>query len=380
MPMERYAQFRNPGQRPAVAAGQPGVNRTYRENQNMKKKLTLLFTAAGLLWACEAAFASAPKIGTSAAPELMIPMGTRNVAMGGANVANIQGVESIYWNPAGLSAVTGSEANFSYMPYFADMNISYFTAGVNLGRTGTLGLSLQMFSAGDIEITTIEAPEGTGEMIQPNFMTLGLSFSRQFTDRIRFGTNFKVVRENISTMHATGVAFDFGLQYISPWKVAFGVTLRNLGGSMTYDGSGIEFNSSIPWSAPGATTRRTRLDMASAEMPTSMTMGLSYSYPLGEQQMVNLSWLYSNNSFAIDHISAGLEYGYNKMVHLRAGYALPLYPEDYPESVRNETQFGFACGGGIQIPAGGTTILLDYAWRDMELFAANQYFSIGFRF
>jgi opacity protein-like surface antigen len=346
----------------------------------MKKKTTRLFAAAGLLWAFSAAYASAPKIGTSAAPELMIPMGARNVAMGGANVANIQGVESIYWNPAGLSAVTGSEASFAYMPYFADMNISYFTAGIRLGRTGALGVSLQMFNVGDIEITTIEAPEGTGETIQPNFMTLGLSYSRQFTDRIRFGTNLKVVRENISTMYATGVAFDFGLQYISPWKVAFGVTLRNLGGSMTYDGTGIEFNTAIPWADPGATTRRTRLDMASAEMPTSMTMGLSYSYQLGEQQTINLSGLYSNNSYAVDNLSAGMEYGFDRMVYLRAGYALPLYPEDYPELIQDETQFGFACGGGLHIPAGGTTILLDYAYRDMQLFDANHYFSIGFRF
>jgi hypothetical protein len=95
---------------------------------------------------------------------------------------------------------------------------------------------------------------------------------------------------------------------------------------------------------------------------------------------MNVSALYSNNSFAIDNMSAGLEYVYNKMFYLRAGYALPLYPEDYPELIKDETQFGLACGAGIQIPAGGTTILLDYAYRDMKLFDANQCFSVGFRF
>ncbi len=346
----------------------------------MNRKAILLLGATAVLCMMAAAFASAPKIGTSAAPELMVPMGARNVAMGCANIANIQGVESIYWNPAGLSAIPGSEASFSYMPYFADMNISYFAAGVNMGRSGALGISLQLFSIGDIEITTIDAPEGTGETIKPNFMTLGVSYARQFTDRIRFGANIKVVSESISNMRATGVAFDFGLQYISPWKVAFGVTLRNLGGGMTYDGTGIEFNTTIPGAEPGATSRRTRLDMAAAEMPTSMTMGLSYSYELSDVQALNVSGLYSNNSLAIDAMSAGLEYAYNKTFFVRAGYALPLYPEDYPAQIKDETQFGLSVGGGMQIPVGGTTVLIDYAYRDMKLFDANQYFSVGFRF
>jgi hypothetical protein len=347
---------------------------------NMNKKLIQILVVAMVLGSFSTLFASAPKVGTSAAPELMIPMGARNVAMGGANVANIQGVEAMYWNPAGLSSLVGSEASFSYVPYFADMNISYFAAGVKAGRSGVLALSLQLLSVGDIEITTIEAPEGTGEIIKPNFMTVGVSYARQFTDRIRFGANLKVVNEKIQNMSATGMAFDFGLQYISPWKVAFGVTLRNLGGGMSYDGTGIEFNSPIPWADPGATSRRTRLDMASAELPTSMTMGISYNYSLGQGGTLNMSGLYSNNSFAIDNLSAGVEYAYNQMVFLRAGYALPLYPEDYPGALKDESQFGLALGGGVQIPIGGTTLMLDYAYRDMKLFSANQYFSIGFRF
>jgi len=346
----------------------------------MNTRQILTLAAATALCYFSALFASAPKVGTSAAPELMIPMGARNVAMGGANVANIQGVEAIYWNPAGLSSMAGSEASFSYTPYFADMNISYFAAGVKAGRSGVLGLSLQLLSIGDIEVTTIEAPEGTGETIKPNFMTVGVSYSRQFTDRIRFGANLKVVNEKIQNMSATGMAFDFGLQYISPWKVAFGVTLRNLGGDMSYDGTGIEFNSEISWADPGATTRRTRLDMAAAELPTSMTMGLSYSYSLGERGTLNVSGLYSNNSFAIDNLSAGAEYAFNRMVFLRAGYSAPLYPEDYPGSLKEDNQFGLTLGGGIHIPIGGTTLMLDYAYRDMKLFSANQYFSVGFQF
>ncbi|MBN2357049.1 PorV/PorQ family protein [candidate division KSB1 bacterium] len=346
----------------------------------MNRKVILLLTMIWALLAVQVVFASAPKVGTSAAPELMIPMGARNVAMGGANVASVAGIEALYWNPAGLSSIRGNEASFSYVPYFADMNISYFGAGVRMGKWGHLGLSLQLFSVGDIDVTTIEAPEGTGETIKPSFMTIGVSYARQFTDRIRFGTNMKVVSENIGNMRATGIAFDFGLQYITPWKVAFGVTLRNLGGEMRYDGTSIEFNSSIPWADPGATSRTTKLDMAAFELPTSMTMGISYGYKLNDMQALNISGLYSNNSYAVDNLSAGAEYAFKDMVFLRGGYALPLYPEDYPEDIKDDSQFGLAFGAGVHIPLGNTKVMIDYAYRDMKLFDANQYFSIGFSF
>lgn len=346
----------------------------------MNKKSIQLLTVIWALSTFSVVYASAPKVGTSAAPELMIPMGARTVAMGGANVANVAGIEALYWNPAGLSAIGGNVASFSYVPYFADMNISYFGAGVRVGALGYLGLSLQLFSVGDIHVTTIEAPEGTGETLQPSFMTIGVTYARQFTDRIRFGANLKVIHENIGNMSATGTAFDFGLQYITPWKVAFGVTLRNLGGNMRYDGTGIEFNSSIPWADPGATSRTTRLDMATFELPTSMSMGLAYGYKINDMQSLNVTGLYSNNSFAVDNVGAGVEYALKDMVFLRGGYSLPLYPEDYPEDIKDDTQHGLAFGAGVHIPVGNSKVMIDYAYRDMKLFDANQYFSIGFSF
>ena len=43
------------------------------------------------------------RIGTAGATELLIPVGSRGTAMGGAVVSSVTGVESIYWNPAGLA-------------------------------------------------------------------------------------------------------------------------------------------------------------------------------------------------------------------------------------------------------------------------------------
>jgi hypothetical protein len=180
----------------------------------MKIKHLLVFMAIVLVFT-GMVYAGGTKVGTAAAAELMIPMGARSVGIGGSNVANVNGVEAIYWNPAGLSLVDGGQAKFDYVSYFADMSISYLAAGIKAGNVGTVGVSLQVLSIGEIPVTTINKPEGTGEILEPNYLTANVSFSRQMTDRINFGVNAKLISESVGDMTARAFAFDFGLQYRS---------------------------------------------------------------------------------------------------------------------------------------------------------------------
>jgi hypothetical protein len=344
----------------------------------MKKRYFLIGLLILLIIGSQSVFASAPKMGTSGASELLIPMGARNVAMAGANIANISGTNAIYWNPAGLSILETGEASFSYMDYFADMKVTYLTAGFRAGKLGVLGVSMQVMNIGDINVTTIEMPEGTGEVLSPDYITAGITYANRFTDRISFGTNLKVVSEKLGNMSASTVAFDLGLQYVSPFGIAFGVTMKNIGGDLQYDGNAHEFDSEIPWANPNATTRKTKLDLATHELPTSMNMGLSYMYNLGELGNLNLSGVYNNNSYELDHISVGAEFGLKDMLFLRAGYMSMLYPDDWEWD--KESQFGLSMGFGLNLNFAGTNIMFDYANRPMELFDANQYFSVSFGF
>jgi len=344
----------------------------------MKKKfmifsllfLTVIFT--------QTVQASAPKVGTAAGTELQIPMGARNVALGGSNVSSVSGTDALYWNPAGLALIQTAQASFTQTSYFADMKVSYLAAGAKVGNLGVLGLSLQILNIGDIKVTTIEVPEGTGEIIQPNYLTISGSFAKRFTDRINFGTNFKVVSEKIGNMSATGMAFDFGLQYLSPWDISFGVSMKNIGSKMKFDGTGIEFDADIPYVSPSGTTRKTALDLASNQLPASLSLGVGYQKKFGASQQVNLTGAYSNNSFAIDQINVGAEYAFRNMIFARCGYAMSLLPSDYPENIEDETAFGITAGFGLHLPVGGTKLMFDYAYRPMLHFDANQYFSIGF--
>ncbi len=128
------------------------------------------------------------RIGTNAASQLLIPVGARHIAMGGANLATVAGAEAIFWNPAGvaLSDYT-ADVMFSHMTHIADININYVALAVKFGDFGTVGFNVKAMDIGDIIVTSEVAPDGTGALLSPQFITGGLTYSRKLTDTIAFG-------------------------------------------------------------------------------------------------------------------------------------------------------------------------------------------------
>jgi hypothetical protein len=119
--------------------------------------------------------------GTSGADQVLIPVGARSIATGGAFISTISGVEAIYYNPAGLDVMNGSEAMFSFMNYIADINVSYVAIGAQLGDLGSLALDYKTIDFGDIPITTVDNPDGTGQSYSPSYLIVGLTYSKVLT-------------------------------------------------------------------------------------------------------------------------------------------------------------------------------------------------------
>ena len=126
------------------------------------------------------------RLGTTAAMELLIPVGARDMAMGGAGIATSTGLESIYWNPAGLGRIKGKASGlFSNMNYIADIGVNYGAVGLNFGKSGVFAFSAKAVDYGRILLTTVDDPEGiAGRTFTPNFLNLGFSYARPFTASI----------------------------------------------------------------------------------------------------------------------------------------------------------------------------------------------------
>src|SRR5690606_11083103 len=68
----------------------------------------------------------------------------------------------------------------------------------------------------------------------------GLSYARQFTDRIAAGVTAKALSRSISTASSSGLAFDAGMTYVvGESGLRFGVSLKNFGPQMGFGGVGL---------------------------------------------------------------------------------------------------------------------------------------------
>ncbi len=191
-------------------------------------KAGLLFVATALAVSTVDA-GDQSRIGTAAGQALRIPVGSRGTALGGSILASVNGSEALHWNPSGV--VLGAnrrEAIFSYLDYIADMKMNYFALSSKLRDDIAIGISAKVFSIGDIVVTTEDAPEGTGEVLNPTFSCVSFTYSQMLTDRVAFGTTIKYIHEGLKRETAQGLAFDFGFQYKTALKgLTLAIAMRN---------------------------------------------------------------------------------------------------------------------------------------------------------
>jgi hypothetical protein len=315
--------------------------------------------------------------GTAAASELLIPIGSSGVGMSGSALGTAHGLDAIHWNPAGLARSTMSaEVMFSQLSYIADIGVNYFAVSGNLEDIGYVAATLKSLSFGDIEVTTIDKPEGTGVTYSPTYLTVGLTYARRMTDRIFFGTNVKMVYESVSRVEATAFAFDLGLQYkAGVTGFNFGVALKNLGSKIRFDGPDFERTVVDPNQQIGFPQQPMRLRTAAFDLPTTLELGLSYIYPIETDHSLSFNTSFVNNNYSNDEYRFGAEYSFKDIVFLRGGYSLTTGIPSLFENI-----YGPAFGAGLQYEVGGVQMAVDYAYRSAKFFAANQWFTVRLGF
>ena len=351
----------------------------------MKGKFVNILSAGILILLLSQSIAFAggrARAGTSAGAQLLIPVGVRGIAIGGSNVANIGGIEAMFWNPAGMAVNNNkTTALFSRMSYIADMDLSYGAIMTNLAGVGTFGFSLKSLNVGDIAVTTENNPDGTGEIESPSFFILGVSFARNLSDRVSVGLNTKVINETFANVGATGFAVDIGVQYSGLGGVeglTLGVVMKNFGTPMSYSGSGLLTRAEAddftrPSSLFGIQTQ-------SDELPSTLELGTSYTLRSGENNTLNLSATFVNDNFQSDFGRIGAEYVMNDMISLRGGFQTNISEIDVESGDSNKDIFGLTLGAGLEIESGGLDLTLGYAFRDVDVFDANHVFSLEIGF
>lgn len=296
------------------------------------------------------------RIISTGVPLLLIAPDSRAGAMGDVGAASRPDANSIHWNAAKLSFMEKQAGlTFTYSPWLreivSDIKLMYLSGYYRFDERNTLGASLTYFSLGSIDFFS-EDGQATGTY-KPNEFAFDVAYSMKLSENLSMSLTGRYIRSDLtqgqnvgttSTHAANAGAADLGLYYQNkidlemPSQYAFGVQISNLGSKISYSDN-----------------------MESSFLPANLRIGGRYSMDF--DQFNNLSVMADFNKLLVPtppvyddegnifagkdpnvgvlqgaiqsfydapnglkeelqeiSMSLGLEYWYNKILAVRAGY------------------------------------------------------------
>jgi hypothetical protein len=310
------------------------------------------------------------KTGTTAATFLNIPVGARASAMGGAFSALVDDGTAIYWNPAGLARRSEAVMTAEYASWIGDIDFSFASVAVPTAF-GTIGFGITAMQSPEMEVTTEEMQMGTGEMFRASSFAFALSFARQLTDRFSIGGSGKVVTEQIYNSAASGITFDVGTIFVTPFEgVRLGASIANFGTKMQMSGDDLRLRPDIDPNRRGLNKSATAtLDTDRFDLPLSMRIGLAGEAFQAADSRLTLAVDFLSPNDNAQYMNLGAELGLlNDLVMIRGGYN-ELFLR---ESIRS-----FTIGGGLRYGFGSLRLTFDYAFEAYDYFPSVNRFTIA---
>ena len=306
------------------------------------------------------------RLGGAGTQFLAIGGGARSVGMGGAVSAMSGDLESVYWNPAGIAFLEGTAAGFTHTMLYADMSLEDVAVAMP-AMDGVMAVSALAFLSGDIEETTEEMPDGTGETYTANAFSLTLSYARLMTDKFSAGVSFRFVREALAEVSDTNWGFDLGGTYrVGFGNLRLGFAVVNFGPDMQLGGDRLEQEWVDPeWEDTQDQDVPVLLQSEAYPMPMTFRAGLSYDVLSGASGTLTASLEGIHPVDQDEGMGAGLQYSYGSRYFLRGGY----------NTINN---MRWSAGGGVRIPTGNVEMCVDYCFQDHEYLDPIHRIAVGF--
>jgi len=317
--------------------------------------------------------------GTLGAAFLNIEAGTRPVGMGGAFAGLADDVNSLFYNPAGLTSVDYRELTAMQNFWLAGINnesIGYAHRVPFGGDKGVVGLSfLGAFSTIEARSGQSDEPDGT---FTASSFAIGLSYGHELANGVSLGGTAKFISQQFDTEDSTGFAGDAGV-LLSGGRFSAGACLQNLGSLSSEESLPVNFRagSAIHLITPedggtetGATVAGQR-DAATAEgkapsegtTPAASEAGLLPMLILAADVNVPLSKELKVAGYTTLHI--GLEGWFYDKLALRVGYSF-----DSKTTSENLTNKRLSAGLGLR--AWGTSSLENVNFQFDYAFVPNN--------
>lgn len=311
------------------------------------------------------------KVGIVGGQFLKIGVGAEIVGMGSSAMATVDDAQAMFWNPGGLTSVKNTSVYLSQVSWFADINYINAAAARKFGRLGVFGLSLSYLSSGDMDITTYDHQDGTGETFGYSDLALGFSWARNLSDRFSFGGTIKYVSEDFgfeddvdgTAVKARAFAFDIGTQYITGLKsLKMGLAIQNFGSELSPAGSFKDITGFDSKTQDYITTAAR--DFKSYPLPMVFKVGIMMDLLDMANHKLTVAADAIHPSDNEERVNMGAQYSLYNTLQLRGGYIL------------NADAATFSFGAGFTLKGAQ----VDYAFSQYKLLEGLHTISVGFNY
>ncbi len=318
--------------------------------------LALLFTGIGFAQEVDIP-EDISKVATTAAQFLKLEVGAKAAALGGAYVAGVNDMSALYWNPAGLAKIGQQSFYGTYTSLYAGIQHGYVAFGTQIGHSDFIGVHVTYLNSGEMEVTTLDFPEGSGEFFTVSDLAIGLSYARNLTDRLSVGGTIKFVNETIWRETANTFGFDIGSQFDTGiLGIKLGMSITNFSTKFKFNGPDLNIDVDTDPRYEGNPDTEARLNTQEWSLPLVFRMGILVDI-LGPNSVIlknpnhRVSFSFDAND-PLDHFlrfNTGVEYSFQEMLAFRAGYHL------------NYDETSFSAGVGLILDINSMPLNIDYA-------------------
>lgn len=305
------------------------------------------------------------RVGTSSYTFLKIGVSARAVGMGEAVVALNQDAGSVYYNPGTISQLAKTEIAASHIDWPANVKYDFISLVRQVSKRGHIGLMSGILHMAPMEETTEYRPHGTGQYFTYQDRFVGLTYGIRMTDRFSFGVTAKHVSENLAGVSMSTVLIDMGTFYWTGYRsLRFSAALNHFGPQTAPDGS--YWKHFLNQDTGEETVIKTAYNGFSP--PTIFQVGAAMNIIEDKTQTLTLATQLNHPVDNAEYIVSGMEYSFNNILFLRAGYK------------SNKLEENVSFGAGLVIPLKGYSLHVDYAYTNFVHLSDPVRFSLGVSF
>jgi hypothetical protein len=314
---------------------------------------------------------------------LNIGVDARAFGMGMSMVSHTADVSASYWNPAGLVYLPADyQLEMMHSAYFAGIaNYDFGAIAGRLSDSSVLSLSVIRFAVDDIADTRLLIdPTGAINYDNIRFFSAAdyavlLSYARRlpFLHGLDFGANVKIIRRVVGPFAKSwGFGLDAGVQKkFGKWNT--GLMAKDIFGTFnSWSIADEELAEVFAQTNNALSTGSLEITLPTLVLGVSRTIDLSKKVSLLSSLDViattdgRRNTLIRTDAFSVDP-AFGLEFGYDRLVFVRAGMRQFQQIKDFDNSLTWSFQPNIGLGFNVQ----GITI--DYAFTDIGDQAAGLY-------